>query len=193
MVFLKKKIFRQLFGILLSGILLYAAFKNVNISLIINRLGETKLIFVLLGVLAFIISYFVRALLWKLLLKSYNEFSIYPLFKSIVIGHMGNNILPFRGGELLRIYSIQEIAPIKVSMALSSIIIERILDLVSLILMLGLLSISIELPYIIKSTIIVIFFSILMVLVVTAYYVRNNYSFNSTSCYLNLISKIKDL
>ena len=96
MGFLSKKNFKQLLGIVLSGLLLYAAFTNVKVSVLIDGIGDTRLIYVFLGIGAFIISYLIRALLWKTLLRKCNDITTYPLFKSVVIGQMGNNILPFR-------------------------------------------------------------------------------------------------
>jgi len=84
---------------------------------------------------------------------------------------MENNILPFRGGELLRLYSIKITNNVSVSVALSSIAIERILDLFSLILLTGLLSLFIEIPHLLRDSIgfIVIFcFAVLSIMVYLA-------------------------
>ena len=153
MGFLSKKNFNQLLGIVLSGLLLYAAFTNVKVSVLIDGIGDTRLIYVFLGVGAFIISYLIRALLWKTLLRSCNDITVYPLFKSVVIGQMGNSLIPFRGGELLRAYSIKKSRGISISIALTSILVERVFDLVSLIIMIGVLSFYMEIPEFLGLTI----------------------------------------
>ena len=138
-----------------------------------------------MGVGAFIISYLIRALLWKTLLRKCNDITTYPLFKSVIIGQMGNNILPFRGGELLRIYSIQQTTPVKVPLAFSSIVVERVLDLISLIVMIGVLSLAIDLPDLLKTTISGIVVCTLLSLMIMTYFIHKN-SYVNYSWFINI-------
>jgi len=93
-----RKALKLLIGIALSVLLLYLAFTKVEISVVVENLKQTKLEYVLLGIGAFFLSLSVRSILWKSILASNHLVNLYPLFRSIVIGQMGNNLLPFRGG-----------------------------------------------------------------------------------------------
>ena len=153
-----RKTLQLLIGIALSVLLLYLAFTKVDISVVIERLRQTKLEYVLLGICTFLISYLIRARLWKELLRPSVDVPIIPLFKAVVIGQMGNNIFPFRGGEILRIYSIKKTSLVNAPLALSSITLERVLDLISLIVLIGFLSVWIDLPDLLRKSILIIVF-----------------------------------
>jgi len=148
-----RKIIQLLVGATLSVLLLYLAFTKVEIPVVIESFKQTKLEYVLLGVFCLYFSLSIRSVLWKSILVSNHLVKIYPLFKSIVIGQMGNNILPFRGGDLLRIYSIKRTSNVSASIALSSVAVERVFDLVTLVLLTGLLSLFIEIPDLLRASI----------------------------------------
>ena len=46
----------------------------------------------------------------------------------VVIGYMGNNIFPFRIGELLRAYVLKRNEDVSISSSLATIVVERIFD-----------------------------------------------------------------
>src|SRR5512143_594650 len=50
------------------------------------------------------------------------------LFPVVVIGYMGNNIFPFRIGELLRAYVLKRNEEVSISSSLATIVVERIFD-----------------------------------------------------------------
>src|SRR5258708_11983446 len=50
------------------------------------------------------------------------------MFPIVVIGYMGNNILPVRSGEVLRAYVLKRKENVPVSASLATIVIERVFD-----------------------------------------------------------------
>jgi hypothetical protein len=75
-------------------------------------------------------TFVLRIFRWRLLLRSDDgrPLARAPLWHGIAIGFMANNILPFRAGELLRALAISRLAPVRVSSALSSLLVERLFD-----------------------------------------------------------------
>jgi glycosyltransferase 2 family protein len=63
-------------------------------------------------------------------------------FALCVVGYAGNNVLPARGGELLRIFLLSERSGARKRDVLGSVIAERVLDALALVLLLVLLSLS---------------------------------------------------
>ncbi len=50
------------------------------------------------------------------------------LFPVVVIGYMGNNVYPFRAGEVIRAFVLKRNQDVQVSASLATIVIERIFD-----------------------------------------------------------------
>jgi len=76
-------------------------------------------------------SHFLRAIRWKLLLEPVkHSVSLHDAFSSLMIGFMVNGIIP-RAGELVRSYALGRKEKIAASAVFSTVILERILDIIS--------------------------------------------------------------
>ncbi|NDJ79002.1 MAG: flippase-like domain-containing protein, partial [Chloroflexi bacterium] len=65
---------------------------------------------------------------WHYLLRSIKVVSLRKLFPIVVIGYMGNNVYPFRAGEVIRAYVLKRNEDVSVSAGLATIVVERIFD-----------------------------------------------------------------
>ncbi|VAX23698.1 hypothetical protein MNBD_NITROSPINAE02-1759 [hydrothermal vent metagenome] len=83
-----------------------------------------------------IIMYYFRAIRWRYIMVSSKKTSIGNLYSAISIGLMGNMILPFRIGEVIRAYVIAKKERLVVSEAFGTIVIERAFDMLSALVML---------------------------------------------------------
>ena len=119
-------------GIILSFIGLYYAFRRLDVSQLWIHFQTVNLLYILAVFVLFIYSVLVRAKRWQELLKPLIEIPVSPLFSSTMIGYFGNNVLPFRLGELLRGYSLSKEYPLKVSSIMGTIILDRVLDFAGL-------------------------------------------------------------
>jgi uncharacterized protein (TIRG00374 family) len=74
------------------------------------------------------VSHMVRALRWRYLLNPIKtDIAFRNLFSGVMIGYFINNILP-RAGELVRPYTIGKLESIPKGAALGTIVVERIMD-----------------------------------------------------------------
>ena len=126
------KILKLTIGIFLSFIGLYYAFRRLDVSQLLIHFQTVNLLYILVVFVLFIYSVQVRAKRWQALLKPLIEIPVSPLFSSTMIGYFGNNVLPFRLGELLRGYSLSKEYPLKVSSIMGTIILDRVLDFAGL-------------------------------------------------------------
>ena len=126
------KILKLTIGIVLSLIGLYYAFRRLDVSQLLIHFQKVNLLYILAVFVLFTYSVQVRAKRWQALLKPLIEIPVSPLFSSTMIGYFGNNVLPFRLGELLRGYSLSKECPLKVSSIMGTIILDRILDFAGL-------------------------------------------------------------
>lgn len=82
----------------------------------------------LLGVVVYLISVWVRSLRYRFILLSHVDLSSWQLFTILTIGYMANNLLPARAGELVRAYALGERYRVSKMFALGTIAVERLFD-----------------------------------------------------------------
>ena len=115
-------------GISLAG--LYFAFRGVEFEELLGAITRVNGSYILASVLLMVFSVVLRALRWRLILEPLQNISFHPLFGATMIGYFGNSVLPFRLGELLRAYSLSRTKPISASEAFGTIVLERVLDMI---------------------------------------------------------------
>jgi uncharacterized protein (TIRG00374 family) len=62
------------------------------------------------------------------MLRPLKHISLRRLFPVVVIGYMGNNIYPFRAGEVLRSYVLRQREEVPMGASLATVIVERVFD-----------------------------------------------------------------
>ncbi|MDI6784543.1 MAG: lysylphosphatidylglycerol synthase transmembrane domain-containing protein [bacterium] len=85
----------------------------------------------------FIFSFYLRAVRWQIFMAPIQYLPVKRLIPSLMIGFMGNSVLPARLGELIRPYVLGKKENISISAILATVVIERIFDFVCLFLLLG--------------------------------------------------------
>jgi len=89
------------------------------------------------GASLLIFSNVIRAARWKILLSPQKTIGSKYLFEATMMGYMGNNVLPFRLGEVLRAMVVSKRHDLKVSGVGASIVVERGLDMFSFLILAG--------------------------------------------------------
>ena len=96
-----------------------------------DRLGESLLAmngtWVVAGTLATLAAHLVRAWRWRLLIPDGHEISLWNSFSATIIGYFMNNLIP-RSGELVRPWALARSQKRTTSEMLATIVVERILD-----------------------------------------------------------------
>ena len=88
------------------------------------------------GAVADVLAYVIQGWRWSLLLRPVGPASIWSSTRAIFVGLFANEVLPLRGGELIRCFLVTRWSEIPISVTLASALIERIFD--GLLLMAGL-------------------------------------------------------
>ena len=112
--------------------LLAFAFKGINVSKVMHEMLQANMFWVLLSALLSIIAMISRAFRWKLLIESTgHSSSLKNTFFALSIGYFANLALP-RLGEVTRCGSLSRAEKIPFTNLLGTVIIERIIDVISL-------------------------------------------------------------
>ncbi len=119
---------RTLFGLLISAVFLYLAFRKVDFNLLAESLKRAEYIWLVPSFFLMLLSVVFRALRWRYLLRSVKDVEFIHLFSASAIGLMANNLLPARLGEIARAWVIGEKAGISKTTSFASIVVERVFD-----------------------------------------------------------------
>ena len=115
-------------GLLVSLSLLWYALRDLHLEEIWTALQGANYWWLVPGVAVYFVSVWFRAWRWGFLLRGSKQVSANRLFPVVVIGYMGNDILPFRLGELLRAYVLWRKEGINVGTTLTTAVLERLFD-----------------------------------------------------------------
>ncbi|MGH7801606.1 MAG: lysylphosphatidylglycerol synthase transmembrane domain-containing protein [Thermodesulfobacteriota bacterium] len=128
---------KKIIGITFSVIFLVLALYKVNFAKIGGALIGVKIGWLVLAATVYICSFIPRTLRWRRLLMPIKPFRFYQLLPVILVGYMANNLLPMRIGELFRAYFLKEKEEVSSSSALATILVERVCDGLTLVLILA--------------------------------------------------------
>ena len=134
-----------LIGLAVSVALLAWVLHRINPREVWEYAQHANGVLLLLAVLVATITFPVRAIRWRLILRDVDghRFPFTPLWHATTIGFMANNLLPARAGEVARAYVASRQLPVRFSTALASIGVERVFDGL---VMLGLMAVAIAAP-----------------------------------------------
>lgn len=117
-----------LVGLLVSLFFLWLALRDLHLGEVWATLQQAHYWWLLPAVAVYFVSVWFRSLRWSFLLRSSKRVSANRLFPIVVIGYMGNDILPFRLGEVLRAYVLWRKEAINVGTTLTTAVLERLFD-----------------------------------------------------------------
>lgn len=151
-------------GLLISAVFLYLAFRQVDIPEMVDALSKANYWWLVPGVAFMFISLVIRAIRWRLFLLPIGHVPFKKLYSAMMIGYMANNVFPLRLGEVLRALAIGKSANISKTTSFATILVERIIDVISLLVILGFTVFFHEFPPNIRNAGVIIFIgSILLV------------------------------
>lgn len=134
---MKKNQKRLIIGSLFSLILLVWVIWSTDWGEVVTRLRDANLFMLLAAGLAVMTNITLRAWRWGIMLEPEDsERSFSTLFDIVNLGYFANNILPARLGDLVRVYLAGEWTTVSFSFALSTTVVERVLDALFVVIML---------------------------------------------------------
>lgn len=129
----------KLLGALVIGILvLLGIFKYSGYSQVYETIKNVSLVYIFVGFAAITMAFFMRTWRWSVLLRTSGY--VVPrdiLFKSLMFGFLLNYLLPARAGDIARGAVLKTTEKTPMGISLSTIVIERAMDMLTLALMLG--------------------------------------------------------
>ncbi len=136
----RSRLLTSLLGIAISAGLLALILRQVDLAEVGRHLASARRGPLLAAVLIATLTFPIRAVRWQYLLRRPDGEPMpwRPLWKATAIGFMANNVLPLRAGEILRPLVVAKLGDVRFTAALASIAVERIFDLLTVVLLLTL-------------------------------------------------------
>ena len=139
----------------ISAIFLVIALRGMHLGDLWQTVITANYFWIIPGVVVYFLAVWARVWRWHYLLRSIKHIPIKSMWPPVVIGYMGNNVYPFRAGEIIRAYILKRKEGVSVSASLATILVERIFDgLVMLVFVLVSLRTVPNLPTFLKQTVI---------------------------------------
>jgi len=115
-------------GFIVSAVFLWLALRGLHLRDVWLKLQEGNYLWLVPSVAVYFVAVIARTWRWDFMLRPLKRISLGRLFPVVVIGYMGNNIYPFRAGELLRSYVLYRREDISVGASLATVVVERVFD-----------------------------------------------------------------
>ncbi len=125
------------------GLLAYLLW-SVDLSQVGAHLARTSWGYLAISVGFAIFAVWVRAWRWRYLFPPGTHPS--HLFSAVMIGYMANNVLPLRAGEIVRGYVVAKRGRQRFWTAIATLVVERVLDALAVVIILAVLVLVIAVP-----------------------------------------------
>jgi hypothetical protein len=125
---------KYLFFLSIGILILYYVFKDLDLKKMIEDIKNADYKYLLASMVFGYLAYFFRGLRWLMLIKTMNYITSVTLAThSIAAGYFANALFP-RAGEIVRCTSLYKVTGIPVNKLFGTILLERTIDLVMLVL-----------------------------------------------------------
>jgi uncharacterized protein (TIRG00374 family) len=126
-------------GLALTLLFLWLALRHIRLEEVAASLRQARAPWVLAALAVFVMGYACRVARWRIMLVAHNPGITFrdcagPLFASVA----ANNVLPFRLGDIVRSFGFCRQLGVSQGVAVTTLFVERLLDLVMVLLYLAL-------------------------------------------------------
>lgn len=133
-------------GIVISLFFIVLLFRKIDFNQLAAAFRTLDYRYLAVAIMVTLFSYSVRAVRWHYLLLPLKRARPRNLLAATIIGYMGNNLLPARLGEFLRAMVLAEKEELEVSAVFATLVIDRLFDGFSVLLILVVTFFTITLP-----------------------------------------------
>ena len=132
-----RTVIRTLVVVGLAVGLLWIFLRNADLARVWTSVRTAQVSYLLASLSLTVISFFIRAERWQYLLSPLGPTRFWVVFKTTVIGFGASAVLPARAGEVIRPYLLARREGLSATATFATILVERILDLVAVLLLLA--------------------------------------------------------
>jgi uncharacterized protein (TIRG00374 family) len=124
-------------GVIITIACLVAAVWGIDFQQIKQSFRQANYWTLPVMLLLLFLFFWLKAYRWQMLLEPVRKLKVSEVSPAMMIGFMGNNILPAHLGEFLRVYVLSRQYQIPKTTVLSTVVLERLFDIVAILCYLG--------------------------------------------------------
>ncbi len=132
-----KKHSKIVIGLFISAIFMYLALRKVDYEQMVQAFKKADYWMILPGLALLFFSHWLRSVRWRFLLNPVSRPPVSTLYSALLIGYMANTFLPAHLGEFLRAIVVGKKHEVSGSAVFGTIVMERIIDVITLFLLLA--------------------------------------------------------
>jgi uncharacterized protein (TIRG00374 family) len=159
---------RWIVGLIVSGVAIYIAFVGGDWGAVRAALRDANYRLLAAALPVLFVFIVMRAQRWRVLFLPDTRLGLLSTFGALNIGYMAGAILPLQLGEIARVYVLSEADHLKAARVISTVIVERVLDVFALLAILAVLLPFVSLPRAAAVTAFVTFAAFLMLSLILA-------------------------
>lgn len=125
---LNSRTLRLIIGVGISAVFIWLALRGLHLPDVWVGLRSADYYWLIPSIAVYFMAVWARTWRWDYLLRPMKRIPLRRLFPIVVIGYMGNNVYPFRAGELLRSFLLRQQEDVSMSSSLATIVVERVFD-----------------------------------------------------------------
>ncbi|UCH62449.1 MAG: flippase-like domain-containing protein [Fidelibacterota bacterium] len=163
---------RLIVGLIISLVALWWAFKGMDWQAFKEALTKGNMLWIAASSLVLLSVIPLRGLRWCIFMEPVKKVPVRLTTEATIVGYFGNNALPFRLGELLRSYYVARQAPAPLTQVFGTVIVERVIDMLSALVLLVFLPLTGAVPEQFKRPLLLLVVLCLIVAVVTVWLAR---------------------
>jgi uncharacterized protein (TIRG00374 family) len=133
-------------GVCVSLLLLFMLLRKIDLRSLADALARLDIRYLAAAIVLTFASYWLRALRWRYLLIQERPIALSSLYPATIIGYMANNLFPARLGEFIRAWILAEREKLQVPAVFASLVIDRLFDGFSVMVMLAWVLLTLKLP-----------------------------------------------
>jgi glycosyltransferase 2 family protein len=126
--------------------LLLLLLRKIDFNSLRDALSRLDLRYLAAAIVFTFLSYWLRAVRWRYLLIHERPIKLSSLYPAVIIGYMANNLFPARLGEFIRAWVLAEREQLQTPAVFASLVIDRLFDGFSVMLMLAGVLLTLRLP-----------------------------------------------
>jgi glycosyltransferase 2 family protein len=129
---------RTIIVLTVAAALLALFFYNVDLRGVVSQIVHADVAWLLIALATMFVNLAVRAWRWQYLLEPLGVTSFANAFRATAVGFAASSVLPARAGEVIRPYFLARQEHMSATGAFATIILERVLDMVTVLVLLAL-------------------------------------------------------
>jgi uncharacterized protein (TIRG00374 family) len=149
---MKKNMINLVAGLVISAVFIYLALRGIQLADLADSFRQANYLYLVPALGLVLLAHYLRCYRWGIVMENLVRYDQKTLFALGSIGFMAMGILPARLGEFARPYLVKQKSGVRMSATMATVIVERVFDVVTLMLIMTVIFLKIPLPPVIFKT-----------------------------------------